>query len=557
MNHRILPFLFAIALAGCSGESRLKNYEVGELEEERVQKAVKAIAAGFETGDAEKCVSTIVPEYRQPFDAGRLTTVSSSDGMTVSRWAPGDASTTVEMDRAGLKKWFEDYLRTWIVVERALAKIRKVDYDNEEQTIAKGLFFLDVYGLAAGGEAREDFIWLSLGFRKDADGWKITKLQIVEPYTSSSAGKAQFVDVSREVNGKWPHQNHPNARGYLPIPEQTADCGLACGDYDNDGWYDAYLLNGRSNRLLRNKGDGTFEDVTEKAGVVEMDGESRGAVFADLDNDGDADLYISNNRTPNKLYRNNGDGTFTDVTAGSGIEYIGWSTSCVAADYDRDGLVDIYQCCYGNFYEKFPLPPCNDGQANRLLHNLGNLKFEERGEDAGVDDQGWSLGASWGDANNDNWPDLLVANDFGDKRLYINQKDGTFEDIAEDSGCLDRNFGMSASFGDIDNDGDFDIYYSNMFSNTNWIFQRPELLPVPWFLNWLRAGILGTLDGMTKGNTLCLNNGDGTFSNITIEAGVDYGQWAWGSEFIDYDADGDVDIYCSNGFISGTDSEDL
>lgn len=557
MNARLLPFLLAVAVAGCNNSSMYKNYEVGELEEERVQKAVKAVAAGLESGDADKCVSTLVGGYRQPFDRGRLATVSSPDGITVTSWSPGGAETTVEMDRDGLRTWFADYLRTWTVVHRALAKIRSVTRDEDDENLATGRFFLDVYGVSAGGEAREDFIWLDLAFVKEGDAWKITRLQPAVPYTSSSGAKAQFRDVSREVNAAWPHEKHPEARGYLPIPDQTADCGLACADFDGDGWYDVYLPNGRTNRLLRNRGDGTFEDVTARAGLADEKDESRGAVFVDLDNDGDPDLYVSNNRTSNRLYRNNGDGTFTDVTLGSGIEFAGWSTSCVAADYDRDGLIDIYQCCYGNFYEKFPLPPCYDGLPNRLYRNLGNLKFEEVGEDAGVDDTGWTLAAAWGDANNDQWPDLLVANDFGDKRLFINRQDGTFEDIAEDAGCMDRNFGMSASFGDIDNDGDFDIYYSNMFSNTNWIFQRPELLPVPWFLNWLREGILGTLDEMTKGNTLCLNNGDGTFTNITLEAGVDYGQWAWGSEFIDFDADGDVDIYCVNGFISGTDSEDL
>ncbi|MEK7469513.1 MAG: VCBS repeat-containing protein [Planctomycetota bacterium] len=557
MTRRLIPFVLAAFAAGCSNQGRLKNYEVGELEEERVQKAVKAIAAGLEAGDVEKCVSSLVPDFHQFFDEGRMVTISSPDGMTLSKWEAGGFPTMSEMDRAGMKKWFEAYLGTWVVVERALAKIRRVDFDEDDLSVARGRFFLDVYGISSGGEAREDLVYLELRFKKAGDAWQISRIELDEPFMSSHCGKAQFRNVSREVNGVWPHERNQNARGYLPIPEQTADCGLACGDYDGDGFYDVYLLNGRSKRLLRNKGDGTFEDVAEKAGVAEAATESRSALLVDLDNDGDDDLYIGNNQTPNKLFRNNGDGTFTDVTADSGVGYVGFSTSCTAADYDRDGDIDIYQCCYGNFYERLPLPPAFDGQPNRLYRNKGGLKFEEVGEDAGVNDTGWTLAATWGDANNDNWPDLLTANDFGVKSLYINQKDGTFEEDAEDAGCLDRGFGMSTAFGDIDNDGDFDIYFSNMYSNTNWIFQRTEILPMPWFLHWLRTQILGTLDSMTLGNTLCLNNGDGTFSNITANSGVDYGQWAWGSEFIDYDADGDLDIYCANGFISGTDAEDL
>ncbi|MCE9583066.1 MAG: VCBS repeat-containing protein [Planctomycetes bacterium] len=556
MKRRLWPFALAALLSACSGEARLGNYEVGELEEERVQKAVKAIAAGLELGDAARCVSAVAPDFRQAFDAGQTMTLSSADGMTVSRWSPGNAAAP-EIDRAGLQKWFAEYLATWQVVERGLAKIRSVKFDEENPDSCVGFFFLDVYGISAGGEAREDFVNLELGFRREAELWLITAIKLGKTNYSTHCAKAQFRNVSREANMVWPHEEHPGARGYLPIPEETADCGLGCGDYDGDGWYDVFLCNGKHAHLLRNKHDGTFEDVTEKAGLWGCEGESRAALFADLDNDGDQDLYVAFNEAPCLLYRNNGDGTFTDVTKGSGIEFSGWCTSVVAADYDRDGLVDFYQCCYGNFYEKFPLPPTNDGQPNRLLHNKGGLKFEEVGDDADVDDTGWTLGAAWTDVNNDGWPDLLVANDFGDHRMYVNQKDGTFDEVAEDAGAMDRNFGMSACAGDLDGDGDMDIYYSNMFSNTNWIFNRPELLPVPWFLGWLRTHILGTLDDMTKGNTLLINKGDGTFESITREAGVDYGQWAWGGEMIDYDADGDLDIYCLNGFISGTDSEDL
>jgi hypothetical protein len=557
MKRNLVPFVLAVAFAGCNGQSRYKNYEVGELEEERVQKAVKGIASGLESGDPEKCISTFAPDFHEYFDEGRMVTFSTPDGMTLSHWEPGGCDTTHEVDRAGMKKWFADYLATWVVVERALAKIRRVDIDPDDATLATGRFFLDVYGISSGGEAREDFIYLELRFRKSETDWQIETIELDKPYASSHCGKAQFRNVSREANASWPHERHPDAKGYLPIPEQTADCGLACGDYDNDGWYDVYLLNGRGKKLLRNKGDGTFEDVSEKSGVAEPTTEARSAIFADFDNDGDADLYVANLHTPNKMYRNNGDGTFTDVSKGSGCDFSGWSTSCTAADYDRDGLIDIYQCCYGDFYNQFPLPPAEDGQPNLLFHNLGGLKFEEVGEAAGVNETGWTLSATWGDPNNDGWPDVLSANDFGDKRLFLNRKDGTFEEVGEKSGCRDRNFGMSASFGDIDNDGDFDIYYSNMFSNTNWIFQRRELLPMPWFLKWMQNIILGTLDDMTKGNTLCINNGDGTYTATSLEAGIDYGQWAWGSEFLDYDADGDLDIYCVNGFISGTDSEDL
>jgi hypothetical protein len=545
--------LSAVALlASC--QPMMKWYEVGELPEERVAKPVKAIAAGLEAGDLEQCLTGIAADFREPaFDAGTWDVTTSPDGITVRTWRP---STPREAGREDLRAWLAEYLESWRLVERALAKIRGIAFD-EDETTARGRFYLDVYGLSAGGEAREDVLHLEGVFVRAGDDWRIRSLRLDPPCTSSQAPRPLFRNVSREANASWPHEPHPQARGYLPLPEQTADCGLACGDYDGDGWYDVYLCNGRANRLLRNRGDGTFEDATDRAGLAGETGESRSALLADFDNDGDADLYVGNNRTPCQIWRNNGDGTFTDATQGSGIEWEGFATSCAAADYDRDGLLDIYQCNYGNFYEEFPIPPVRTGQPNRLYHNLGGLKFEEVADEAGVDDTGWTLACAWGDPNNDGWPDLIVANDFGDKCVFINDREGGFDDIAEEAGCLDRNFGMSVALGDMDGDGDFDMYFSNMYSNTNWIFRRRELLPMPWFLWWFQDMILGTLDEMTKGNSLFVNNGDGTFRNVTIEAGVDYGQWAWASEFLDYDADGDLDLYCLNGFISGTDAEDL
>jgi len=552
MKKLLLPLLL---LAGCAPS--LRTYEVGELEEERVQKAMKAIAAGIESRDAALCVSCFVPDYSDPaFDPWKATVSVAPDGVVLTTYAPAGPDGLRAMNLEGMQKTWAEYIAGWKVVSRALAKIRRVTVD-ETGLAATGRFYLDVYGLSAGGEAREDCIHLETSLVKKADRWWITGLRYDLPFYGTMGARAQFRNVSVEANAAWPHEPHPEARGYLPIPEQTADCGLACGDYDGDGLYDVYLCNGRSNRLLRNKGDGTFEDVTEKAGVADIQGESRGALLADFDNDGHPDLYVSNNRTPCSLFHNNGDGTFTNVTQGSGIEFVGFSTSCTAADYDKDGLLDIYHCNYGNFYEEFPLPPVETGEPNLLFHNLGGMKFEEVGEKAGVDDRGWTLAAAWGDPNNDGWPDILVANDFGDKRIFLNDGEGGFEEASEDTGIIDRNFGMSAAFGDVDNDGDFDIYFSNMYSNTNWIFQRNELLPVPWFLGWLRKDILSTLDEMTRGNTFFINNGDGTFTNATLDTGTVYGQWAWGSEFLDYDADGDLDIYCVNGFISGTDSEDL
>jgi hypothetical protein len=551
----ILVLAASAATPGC--RPSYHSYEVGELEEERVAKAVKAIAAGIEGVNPDQCVSTLAPGYRDAeFDPGRMETRTSPDGVTVAYWRPNaPEGFLLEMDAARLRDWFAKYIAQWSVPSRALAKIREIQF-NEEENSAEAVFFIDVYGLTAAGEGREDLLWVRLKLEEEGNAWFIHRFRI-ESWTCTFAAKAQFRDVSREVNGSWPHDDHPTALGFRPIPEQTADCGLACGDYDQDGDDDVYLCNGKRDTLLRNRGDGTFEDVTEAAGLGRESEETRHALIADFDNDGWPDLYVANNRMPCRLWKNNGDGTFRDVTETSGVDYVGFCTTASAIDFDRDGLLDIFQSLYGNFYTEFPLPPVYTGEPDRLYRNLGNMRFEEVGEKVGVGDRGWTLGATWGDSNNDGWPDLLLANDFGDKVLYINDHGVDFEDIAEDAGMQDRGFGMSASFGDIDNDGDLDAHFSNMYSNTNWIFTRPELLPMPRILSFIRNMVLRTLEEMTRGNSLFVNEGDGRWRNVTKDAGIEYGQWAWSSEFFDYDVDGDVDIFCLNGFISGTDAEDL
>ncbi|MBI2921542.1 MAG: VCBS repeat-containing protein [Planctomycetes bacterium] len=545
--------LFTIALLpGCAPPHT--DYEVGELEEERVLRAVKGIAGGIEMRDAALAVATFAPDYADPaFDRGLMMRVAAADGVVVADWSTGNEAPA---DGVVMREWFAGYVAEWKVVSRAQAKVRRIDV-SEDGLYADGLFFFDVYGVSAASEAREDHMYAHLKIEKRSGAWKVTRFRIVS-LRCMFAKKAQFRSVAREAGAEVVHTHIEGWKGALAMPEVGADSGLACGDFDGDGFYDLYLCNGGPKTLLRNRGDGTFEDVTARAGLAEAGDEGRGAAFGDFDNDGDPDLFVSNTTgTPSRLWRNDGDGTFTDVTGASGIDFKGFGTSVSLADVDRDGLLDIYQCQYGDYTSEYPVPPAQKHTGTNLLwRNLGGLKFEEVAADYGLDDRGWSLAATWGDVNDDGWPDLVLGNDFGDKKLYMSDGEGGFDEVAEDIGIYDRGFGMSAALGDTDNDGDFDVFFSNMYSNTNWIFTQHELLPVPWFLGWLRTMILGDLREMTMGNAFFVND-RGTFRNGTARAGVGYGQWAWSSEFLDFDADGDLDLYCVNGFYSGVDAEDL
>ncbi|MCU0725282.1 MAG: CRTAC1 family protein, partial [Planctomycetes bacterium] len=303
---------------------------------------------------------------------------------------------------------------------------------------------------------------------------------------------------------------------------------------------------GATNRLYRNEGVDPktgaprFTDVTAAAGVGDK-GYGMGAATADFDNDGHADLYVTN-YGPNVLYRNNGDGTFSDVTAKAGVAgpekvngWIKWSTNSVFFDYDRDGRLDLFVCNYlafdpafNAYYgpENFPGPLNYLGQASILYRNLGDGTFEDVTEKAGVNRKdGRGMGASAADLNRDGWPDLYEANDAMVNYFWVNQGDGTFRDMAEEA-LLARGQGgentsaMHASYADIDRDGWLDLFI-------------PDTEYMALFRN---------LTGENKGVPL--------FEDITVNAGIARmcGQHdAWGGLFFDYDHDGWPDLFLSTG----------
>ena len=292
-----------------------------------------------------------------------------------------------------------------------------------------------------------------------------------------------------------------NGSGPLGNPGNGTDA--AWGDYDNDGDADLYVTNdGQANRLFRNEGDGTFTDATAVSGPVGDTGNSTDAAWGDYDSDGDLDLYVANYGQANRLFRNDGDGTFADVTGDSGpLGDTGNSNGVAWCDYDGDGDVDLYVVNYG--------------QANRLFRNEGDGTFTDATSVSGpVGDTGNGTDAAWGDYDNDGDLDLYVANDGQANRLFRNGGNGTFTDVTDGSGPLgDPGNGTGAAWGDYDNDGDVDLYVTN--------------------------------DGQP--NRLYQNDGDGTFTDATGESGPlgDPGSGtdaSWG----DYDSDGDLDLCLAN-----------
>jgi Flp pilus assembly protein TadD/peroxiredoxin len=476
---------------------------------------------------------------------------------------------------AGGRERFMEQIRIWLGpaarVETAEFEITRI----EEVTSTPLTAGLDIrYELVVQGSdgRREERVglWRTEWSRDESAAWKAHRWEATEE-TLSATGGPVFLDVTQQVLGRTESYARQMLRGsdyWRTVLDGACGIdvygnnGVAVGDFDNDGFDDLYVCqpSGLPNRLYRNRGDGTLEDVTEKAGVGVLDGTAC-ALFADFENKGRQDLLVVCGSGP-LLFVNQGDGTFSIKRDAFQFKSPpqGTFTHAALADYDGDGRLDIYFCLYSYYLGldqyHYPIPyfDARNGPPNFLLHNEGNGTFVDRTEAAGLNAENdrYSFACAWGHTEAGGLPDLYVANDFGRANLYRNHGDGTFKAVSSEAHVEDAGAGMSACWCDSDDDGKQDIYAANM-----WSAAGQRVSSQKRFQEKAPDEIRALYRRHAGGNSLYRNRGNEKFENVGQQAGVEMGRWSWCSDFWDFDHDGYPDLYVANGYISAPQGNDL
>ncbi len=553
-------------------------------------RAVSALLERMAAALAARDLPVLERIYDEPFRGKRL---GLADLSRDRQWALPDGVQIVRIRQVppgmarpevALAEW-RDYLDGFDRIEEVRLSLERLDRWREVEMM--GIVAFELIGTPRGASRSVvDRARFRFAFEYSAQGELGLRRSSTIEGARTLAARAQFEEIGAQAGidfvGRPAQPPAEEAPSRFTFPRFAAS-GIAAADYDNDGFHDLFIPDGVRSRLLHNRRDGTFEEVTQAAGLGALGGASVG-LFADYDNDGHKDLFVGRLFAPNQLLHNRGDGTFDDVTAVSGFGGECCTTTASWADYDLDGDLDLYVGRYLDPRREIPSPlDARNGEPNRLYRNDGDGRFTEVSEEAGVALRGLSLGTVFGDYDNDGDPDLFVANDFGRSTLYRNRGDGSFADATVATGILAYGLGTGATMADYDNDGDLDLHVAGRRGRANWYAARP-IYRLFW-LNALRQGawstywplrreirrqgggdLLALFQERMAGNVLLRNSahaaGDEAsqvatqareiprrFDNVSVVARADPFGRSWGCVFADFDNDGWQDLYAATGWI--------
>jgi hypothetical protein len=476
-----------------------------------------------------------------------------------------EQSKSKSFDAARIVEAFDELLKPYKKSSdlRVHFKVYKIEKEATEQASSFWTrSFFESSATTANGSAQQSADWRCLWRQdaKDSNRVQLVRIEVkdYEEVILELGSHRLFRDCTEAVLSHAPcyaqqlvySQTHWTRR----LPARlgvglAAHHGLAIGDANGDGLDDIYACRpgGLPNLLLIHQKDGTVVNEAEKAGVDWLDS-TASALFVDLDNDADQDLVVGFGSALG-VFRNDGE-----------LRFHPWSTlrpannltSLTAADFDSDGLIDLF-ACFTSGGVPYPYEDAANGEPNRLYRNVGDGQFRDVSAAHGIDPnrKQFSFAAAWEDYDNDGDLDIYVANDFGRNNLYLNAGKGKFRDAAAESGVEDIAAGMSVSWGDYDQDGWMDLYVSNMFSAAgNRVAYQRNFRPQATDQN-------ANFQRHARGNSLFLNNSDRSFSDASVSAAVTMGRWSWGSRFADINNDGLEDLLVSNGNMTSETTADL
>jgi len=423
------------------------------------------------------------------------------------------------------------------------------------ETIIKVLVLVTLSLLVASCGSPRTPAWLVERGRQEAE--LASRSQVVHDFRFTDRREASGITFENRVvddagkNYKLAHYDHGS--------------GLCSADVDGDGLPDLYFVTQRgTNELWKNLGDGRFVNVTAAAGLEWPDAIAVGCAFADIDNDGDPDLFVTTVRHGNRLYENLGNGTFRDITAQAGVGYVGHSSGAVFFDYDGDGLLDLFVTNVGVFTSNARGPggyyvALNDAflghlhperaEASILYHNLGGNRFKDVTREVGLVDLSWSGDATALDVNDDGFPDLYILDMQGGDHLWLNEGGKRFRDATAQYFPKTPWGSMGVKVFDFDGDGRLDLFVTSMHPDM-WV----NIAPGDWAAESRKADTATVAAGMIPegkdrfifGNELFANRGGGRFQEVSDSVGVET-YWPWGPSVDDLNADGWDDIFIAAG----------